>query len=73
MTYLAGGHRIGYDMTISAPLDVSVAFALASDPQNKKPSTLRTATRSRGRWKPSKPCPKLAATRPARMSSGLMG
>lgn len=36
VTYLAGGHRIGYDMTISAPLDVSVAFALASDPAEKE-------------------------------------
>ncbi|MDG9842739.1 MULTISPECIES: MobF family relaxase [unclassified Stenotrophomonas] len=36
VTYLAGGHRIGYDMTISAPLDVSVAFALASDPAEQE-------------------------------------
>lgn len=36
VTCLAGGHRIGYDVTISAPLDVSVAFALASDPTEKE-------------------------------------
>lgn len=36
VTYLAGGHRIGYDLTHSAPLDVSVAFALASDPAEKE-------------------------------------
>jgi len=36
VTYLAGGHRIGYDLTLSAPLDISVAFALASDPAEKE-------------------------------------
>lgn len=36
LTYLAGGHRIGYDLTLSAPLDISVAFALASDPAEKE-------------------------------------
>lgn len=36
VTYLAGGHRLGYDLTHSAPLDVSVAFALASDPAEKE-------------------------------------
>ena len=28
-----GGHRVGFDLTISAPGDVSVAFALADDPE----------------------------------------
>jgi len=36
VTYLAGGHRIGFDLTISAPLDISVAFALASDPAEQE-------------------------------------
>ena len=36
VTYLAGGHRIGYDLTISAPLHCSVAFALASDPAEQE-------------------------------------
>jgi len=36
VTYLAGGHRIGFDLTISAPLDCSVAFALASDPAEQE-------------------------------------
>ncbi|MEN1994148.1 MobF family relaxase [Stenotrophomonas bentonitica] len=44
VTYLAGGHRIGFDLTISAPLDISVAFALASDPAEQE--AIHTAHRN---------------------------